>query len=680
MKTNGLVAGEAVNSPSEKPIRTRSRFPSLSYHLYNTERFGEYNSCFVMDCVEGDKVPVLSGGRVDSYSLKAPLMQSISKKKDFFMVPMEAILPKNWQKFYTNPVIGDDVPDDVGTGVHNFWNLAYVSVRDILSLGTSVTASSDTHSVSEVLQTVCRGAVLSEYFYSCGSLIKSLGSSGFRFCRFRYQNKSYSFDSWFDLLMSAIVQTVPYFEFVSDGKVFCVVNDESTQGYRIDASAVVPFRTFLQMMRDDLTVTVVGVSGVVASALRTALHPFFDSSVWIPQIGGATGVHYDLRRLWAYQLVCSHFYSNDHIDYIYSADILRSLVDYTVFTQSDGSNEIPTFTWNGLKVQYDSMSSYCFITRIVALRNSLLSILLVTNGTSSQDQFYRNVLGYFSNLFAYRRSLRYVDYFTGSRSRPLAVGDVNVNVNSNLVNIVDVSRNIQRQRFFNAVNRFGRRFEEYIKGLSGVVPDTDYHNPLYLAHTSDTVYGVETENTGVAQQTQGNSVTSRFQSNGSRYQFEFEVDRPCVVIGMTYYDMPRAYLFATERQLFYQNRFDMFNPFMQFIGDQEVNQEELGCLPVISPTGAFGYQLRHMEYKQRFDQACGAFLDDLPGYLFTDRVFGGLSHLVIDPHFIRSLNSELDSFYVSLTGYSNGHYFHFIVDNDNRCDASRPMAFAPSIL
>ena len=42
--------------------------------------------------------------------LKSPILQSLSKKKDYFVVPMQAILPLNWEKFYTNPNIGQDVP------------------------------------------------------------------------------------------------------------------------------------------------------------------------------------------------------------------------------------------------------------------------------------------------------------------------------------------------------------------------------------------------------------------------------------------------------------------------------------------------------------------------------------------------------------------------------------------
>lgn len=678
MKTNGMVAGEPVNTPSEKPVRTRSRFPSLSYHFYNSERFGENGVCFVMDCVEGDKVPVRSGGHVSSYTLKAPLMQSISKKKDFYMVPMEAILMQNWKKFYTNPVVGDDVPDACGTSSDDFWIAASALVSAMFSQCATDLAATPVH-LATISNSIFRTLIVAEMFYSNGSLIKSLGASGAHYCSIKTSKKRYTIDSFIDLVVADYISIVPYFEFYHDGHAYKVVNDEANYGYMRDSQAVVSMRTFLQMMRDDLTTYVSDVPTSVQSAFLAGLTDYFDTSKYSRSFA-TPEVPYDLRRLWAYQLVNAHFYTNDHIDYVYSSDIFRQLIDYFVFTQYDGTYQVPHFTLNGIQCPYDSTSAYCFDIVMSNAENYAQQICHVTTGVTASHKFYKNILGYLSALLSYRRSLRYVDYFTGSRSRPLAVGDVDVNVSSNKVNVVDVSRNIQRQRFFNAVNRFGRRFEEYIKGLSGVTPDTDYHNPLYLGHTSDTVYGVETENTGTYQMSRGNSVTTRLQTNGSRYQFEFDVDRPCVVIGITYYDMPRAYLFATERQLFHVNRFDMFNPYMQFIGDQDVRKEELGQDYYLSTPGTFGYQMRHMEYKQRYDQAAGAFVEDLPGFLFTDRVFGHLSNFEIDPHFIRSLNSELDEFYVALTGYSLGHYFHFIVDNDNVCDASRPMAFAPSIL
>ena len=78
---------------------------------------------------------------------------------------------------------------------------------------------------------------------------------------------------------------------------------------------------------------------------------------------------------------------------------------------------------------------------------------------------------------------------------------------------VDVTRSIQWQRFFNSVNRTGRKISQYIKGLfPGNDMAPDYHNPLYLGHTSDIIYASNVENTGDAQMQQSNSVTATLKS------------------------------------------------------------------------------------------------------------------------------------------------------------------------
>lgn len=686
------VAGDAINKPSDKLVRTRSRFPSLSYHMFNTERFGEYNVNFVMDCVEGDRVPVRSGGQVQSYTLKAPLMQTISRKKDYYLVPMEAILPMNWPKWYTNPVVGDDVPDDCGTGVENFWSKVTTFVDQLRGVTIGLLKNSS-RTPKEKLTALIRFLCMAEMFFSNGNLIASLGCKGSRYLRIVDPDAAlpnvHSFDQIMDVILSQLWSDmgIDYFSFIDgDGQIRYVGDESKIRSLRADYP-VVGKHDLLQYFRDDLSCYVYDVvltTGFTEIDFSRTLKLLGDTA-----ITGYFGwkftnieVNYDLRRLWAYQLVCSHFYSNDHVDFIYSADLFRQVIQYIVTKPLDGtSRNLLGFTCNGIKCYYDYLSAKYFDFMIDTstgwLQGSSIDYALYGNGTLSVW------LGYFSNLFSYRRSLRYVDYFTGSRTRPLAVGDVDIDVQSgspNYVNVVDVSRNIQRQRFLNAVNRFGRKFEEYIKGLSGVVPAKDWHNPAYLAHTNDIVYGVQTENTGAAQLTQSQSVTTRLQNNGSRYQFEFDVDRPCVVIGLTYYDIARSYRYACERPLMHLNRFDMFNPYMQFIGDQDVKFAELGAFRSLLYNGAFGYQLRHMEYKQRFDQCAGGFVENLPGFLFTNKADEGRTSGVQSPDYIRSLNSELDEFYVALSGYSLGSYFHFIVDNDNFCDASRPMAYAPSIL
>ena len=103
-----IVNGNPQNENPHKNVRTRSTFP-LQYHAFDTFRFGEYHPHFVMEGVAKDKISFRSSHDLRSYTLGAPLMEDISMKKDYFHVPMTAILPLNWDKFFANPVKGQDV-------------------------------------------------------------------------------------------------------------------------------------------------------------------------------------------------------------------------------------------------------------------------------------------------------------------------------------------------------------------------------------------------------------------------------------------------------------------------------------------------------------------------------------------------------------------------------------------
>lgn len=121
--------GSKINDATGKVVRTRSRFPQMSYPFYNTQRFAVYHPFFVMEGVEGDKLPIRSSHEVRSFTLKAPLMQDIKRKKDFFKVDMRSILPLNWDKFYTNPLRGDDIPRQGGCGVVDFGTKLLTSLK-----------------------------------------------------------------------------------------------------------------------------------------------------------------------------------------------------------------------------------------------------------------------------------------------------------------------------------------------------------------------------------------------------------------------------------------------------------------------------------------------------------------------------------------------------------------------
>lgn len=161
----------------------------------------------------------------------------------------------------------------------------------------------------------------------------------------------------------------------------------------------------------------------------------------------------------------------------------------------------------------------------------------MSNVTFVSGNYYLPGFEYLRLIFGYNNSLRYQDYFVGSRSHPLAVGNVDVAVNNNFVNVIDITENILKQKFFNAVNRVGQRIENYTKELFGADMDKDYHNPFWLFHTGSSINSENTENTGAAQFSQSISVTSRmFGSNGNKC-FNIHVDRAGVVIVINYFDL-----------------------------------------------------------------------------------------------------------------------------------------------
>lgn len=701
--------GKPQNDATEKQIRTRSTF-DLSYIFFQTMRFGEYTPHFVEEGVDSDNLPLRSSHKLMSYTLKTPMLSDLKIHKDYFHVPMQAILPLNWSKWYKNPSIGQDVPNDCGPSVDGFWNKLGKLFKNSYAYITAQMSATPGPTASQFLDMVMKFAVFFERVYSDGSLMANLGIHGNQFIKIigngpgtsptvydSVKGKDYSYDEFFDDL----VNTMLFQSSVPSVGYFSAYNPSSGLQYYVEINSrpsnpavpVISVRDYLELLRDDFTWTINQADAVNGNSLVngvffsqwTALIARYTVTVFDDTTGNPL-VPCDLRRMWAYQLVCFHYFTNDKVDFVYSADLFRQYVrQVSTGRAASGFDTVPYFSVNGLNYEYDSLSAYCF-NRVVGKFSSTDGIFVSGPSSSQYPDSLIECYAYFRALLGFNRSLRYKDYFTGSRTRPLAVTNplfnTDVQVNSNLVNVIDVTRGIQAQRFYNAINRIPQQIEDYLEGLFGKRPAPDYHNPFWLASTTDNVFPEESEYTGNVQNAEQNNITSVFRSNADRYAFEFSPDRDTVVIGVTYFDLPRAYGKTIERQALHLTRYDGFNPFMQFIGDQDVKRGELGvdASTALSP---FGYQLRHMEYKQRYNQVAGAFRRFLPGYVFLadeDPVFGHPANGMIDPDYIRSRNTELDRFYTQITGYSLGSYFHFIIKNSNSQDASRPMAYAPSIL
>lgn len=732
-----------ANDPNLKPIKGYSKFqPNMS--LYKTHTFGLIEPHFAFDVVPDDKkVQYRSGTDIDTQNLKAPLMTPMRAMKDTFFVPIRALLPHNADLLVTNPLTGQDIdPEQVNTllffnttqngsyyfgdalegMMHRWWRTVAGYTGNS---GTTGFTDSDAY-MAQLLESNLVAYSLLAPIFSYGSLAQSLGYNfAFGFTGLRHDNGDrMNFDQTFDILMSFIKAHVKSFYITLGIPNITAVNaaptiDRQTLLVRCDVdhnnlenvNQYYCLRAILELIAQgyfpsavsDLVLinpadTTVYFSDVASGYSRqtTSGSSFVWWSRYADQIStGALGEQVNINRLIGYQLLCASFYTDDAIDYVYTAKLwhenMWSLFRNIYYNNLNGLRKA-YYMLNGVEMQYD-ITSAALVQDVLNGLTALNSYTWSTGtipGSGGYAQFSNEVsvfyehLAFYYNIFGYQRSLRYRDYFVGARTLPLAVGDVNVQVNSNLVNVVDVTKKIQMQRFLNQVNRVGRRIREYSAGIFGVAPKKDTDEVIFLSHIAFNIGAEETSNTGPAQLTAAQTTTSKLRKNGSNFIFDSDFTEFGVVLGVTYFDVVRPLVDGLDRTLLHRDRFEMFNPFMQNIGDQPVEQLEI-C--PVSGGGYFGYKLRYSEYKQRTDRVAGGFVNYLPGFAFPTDVndlanpFSSTPlNLKISPDFIRSKPHEFDKFFNSLTTYSPAGYFHFIIRHDNEVDANRPMESAPSIL
>lgn len=665
-----IVAGNPLNNRGSRPVVDHSNFtPKIP--VAGTYRYGEYGVHFVADVVPDDNFQLRCKHVIRSYTLKAPMLQGVRMRKEYFLVPLSAILPRNYEKFIVTPNIGEDIDAQlVGTSVVGFPYLIS-KFYTALNSGISSALQSDVDFTKTSFEAVLKMVLSADSIIGSGSLLSAMN------CHITSRELAKSWDHDFDSWFAAVIK---YFSNAGNIMTIKVGDVTYDTGSSLGNIKIENWHELLSILRDGYNWEVSTLTlGDTSSADWTALYDFPKPASYIVADSVAP---IDLAKFYAYQLVCAHFYSNDHVDYIYSAELYRQningllsdLLEFIGLNLSDSS-----FTWNGVDYLYDTLSSYNFKT----IFEGIVSYDLFDEDDKVSSGF-NNVFDYLRLIFGYNRSLRFQDYFTGSRTRPLAVGDAGVAVNDGVVNVIDTMQKRWYIKLWNQVNRVGRRMANQMKGLfPNVQTSTDWHDPIWLSSTEDFVNAQEVDNTGDAQIGADRvdiPVTSSFMDRAERYAFNINVnDRYGIVIGITSFDLSRFYSNSIDRTFFHVDRYDKFNPFLQFTGDQKIYTKEL--FSSVGFSEIFGYTGKYMEYKQKVPYAFGGFINDaLPGMIFLadeGRNQTTIEHL--GPNYIRSYPAELDRFYNSLTGYSLGTYFHFFIINTNEISANRPMAVNPQL-
>lgn len=663
-RTAGNLKQNAQNAEQTKVIRNSNNFP-LDYTHPTSHRYADIDLFYHYYGERGDVVPLRTGHSIRTFTFASPNEIDIYMKKQFLHIPMQAIYPRTWNEvLYPLPVDGDVAPPD---GRANF--ALYRYFRALLSkLNTLV--GPDAFNWSNLGITVkildCMQNVVSN-----GSLFAKLNMHFADFVSYvTYKNGKQSFDRAISTFYSDLFQLL-----VGSTITFIVDNPDSTQ---------VQYTVFVGDPMD-----VPNTSLPVVSTWHK-LHDYFreydysfriastieekpSSFVVQPSLTIPLDTYINIEALIAYQLCCAQFYTNDRVDNIFSANTYRN---YIQELQSFAVN-LESFEFNGVRYLYDIFSQHNF---------DLLLDVLEQSDISSASLFLDPI----NQMFEYRKSLRFGDYFLGARLKPLSVGESSIPVVGDSVQVEDITKSAALQRLRYNINVLGRKIANQLMGLiPGKRPSSPQDIPTLIA---DQVFNIgkdqsETTNTGDAQLSSDPQfampVTAALNSGSSDFAFKIELSEPCIILGLVSFSVPRIYSKTIDKFAFHLDRYDMFIPQMQFVGDQEIFRKELFGLSIPSPNLPFAYNQRYSEYKQRYSYASGAFIEFLPSWdMITDNTDGTFlqANKNLDPTYAHSISSEFDRFYKSLSGNSLADYFHFIVKHYNHSAPDRAMAWNPQPL
>lgn len=625
-----------INDPAVENRQGLNTFDLTAQNAF-TARYGEITPYFYSVGVPDDRTTLKPSHMLRTYTFGSPMLSTMRMHVQNFSVPLSAIMPNTWDLIYKNPVKGVDVPDAAlcSFDFKAFWT----SISQCLSGFDNIADDAELnvyHSIPAVM--------LFTSVFSRGGLLNYLGISP----KLVNDDVDKVFDSFFTAL-SDKVSKLNYNTYRFDlGNGFVKVVEPS-------ASSI---RSFLYSSLEypDVFFTATSVpTNSLLSAILSSVRELLANYV------NFTGVAYSFKvnlfKVIAYQMICAQYFTNDHVDDVYTSKLWLQNMQSLVYTSSMSVDDL-SFAYNGVRVNYDVFSQHFLIKMLGSLR--------AVDSTN-----FANSLYFFCNLFSYRRSLKYGDYFNSSRTQPLAVGDVTAPVVGNKVSAIDTTKSISYQRFLNAVNRAGSYIKDYVKSIFGVTPEQTEPMPNFLSRETHVLGKDEIDNTADAQ---GNVVTNVIDVD-SRFAFDIYVDIPSILLGLVTFDVVGCYQNITEKDNFHLNRFDMFNPFLQNIGDQSVSLQELDSTS--DPDSVYGYQVRNAEYKFKVNQCHGGFAYNLPSWLFR---FDKNVVKNISSESIRSDVSDLDEFYKSLTYGSPAGYFHFIISMTNEVRSNRRMQFEPNIL
>lgn len=675
---------KAVNEASTHVRLTHNTFDN-SYFNFKTQRYGKYEPFWWKVCTAGDNEPFSNSHNVRSLPFASPILSPMKLNKDYFQVPMYAIQPNAWDYVFKNPNQGDDVPLDaqnifpLGSGDESIFELFKWALYIINRIASGQAAESEQDALASAILVF----VMYENLLSAGSLLFSLGYKiNPIFSDPSDSTDVYSYDEVFDNLISgnSFYAEYKFDDPDSPSGVRAISFSCGPQALTFPSTYQVDYFTFFSILRSHFGQLV--IFDVDASNTYSEITVDFGylDNVASGQDSDDSVDYIRMDVINAYQLACAQYYVNPRVDFLYNAQLYRDnfvqLVRELSTLSPSGNLNIESFDYNGLPVLYDYFSQryYSIITDVMSFYPDTASLV--------SDQIFTlgRVLYY---LFGYQDQLRFGDYLVDSRTQALGYGDPGsdaVQVYDDAISVTDMSQKLVLQRFRGAVAHLDNSAEDYLETMFHEKLPPDYHYPKFIVHSEFGIAGDEVSNT--TSDDQGNIVTN-LKSGDDTAEFNIDISVNSILIGISYVSIPGVYSQIKERTYMHRDRFDMFQPMLQYFGDQGIYNREVSDF-IENPADFYGYTSRNGEYKQRMSQCSGAFLTSLRSWLFTIDLpaFAGESSMprlanTQSPLAIRTFDFEFNRFLSRQTGVSLGTGFHFIMQYNNKNADNRPMDVNP---
>lgn len=688
-------------------------FPyDLTHQSFLTPNFGMITPSLIVDTVPADRIVVRDNTKLILNRIDGNFLSNMSQYVDTFYVPMRSIYPMNYEKMIVNKTKGDDIPNSalpmfpLGLLILDYLNsntpITFVDAANNVDVVYTMRELT-TAAINEDLTTGNFEEIVFSAYYSRLTLLATVLSRGQLLDYLNYQLDELNDDTTVLSMFQAKIDD--YFNALYacrtgylDGGEYSTLLSHSLEldqdkitdlgGHRFTCNSMSEWRQAIAdilekgEMIDFRGITTAGNYDDLIFATKELVNAIFsiftnsdigDYDGYIDNINESSnpfsdGGYINIGRVLAYQQVVAQYFTNDTIDNIYNSDLYMQLLRAVMYPSIDGFSSEPTFDYNGVATEYDYISTggafYSLISDKIA-------------GHLNRQYVFMTL------MFLLRRSLIYGNYFNTARPNMLAIGQLGVAVEDGSVSPIDITRNLLMQRYLNACNRVGNGFLQSMASLFGITPSDTGTFPRFISHRKIEIQNQVTNNTSSEQGKQ----TTNLVAYSDNTACDVFIDDFGYLISVISFDVLPVYTTGIDSTWHFSDRFDLYNPMLQNIGDQAIRSSELLGNPTLY-NSTFGYVVRNGEYKFALSKAHGAFCtNDLAGYMMKYPINElrndfeeSVADLKINPDFIRDKSSYLDRVIPEISGVSPASYFQFVVSCTNEVHAARKIQATPPVL